>query len=240
MFYQNYGTGFAFVGNQYKLTVSDKEYFIDLLFYHLELRCYIVVELKAREFLPIDAGQLNFYLSAVDDILRKDGDNPTIGIILCQDKDKLVAEYALKDINKPVGVSEYKLLQDIPEYLQSQLPKAEEIELHIKDIEEIEMQPMRENTRPNHWLSVITLKKNSKVTPLQIMEALEKQDIETRPVWKPMHLQPVFKAYDFIKVEDKAVSEDLFERGVCLPSDTKNTEEDMERVIKAIKTLFEK
>ena len=87
-----------------------------------------------------DAGQLNFYLSAVDDILRKDGDNPTIGIILCQDRDKLVAEYALKDINKPVGVSEYKLLQDIPEYLQSQLPKAEEIELHIKDIEEIEKQ----------------------------------------------------------------------------------------------------
>lgn len=83
---------------------------------------------------------MNFYLSAVDDILRKDGDNPTIGIILCQDKDKLVAEYALKDINKPVGVSEYKLLQDIPEYLQSQLPKVEEIELHIKDIEEIEKQ----------------------------------------------------------------------------------------------------
>ena len=144
MFYQNYGTGFAFVGNQYKLTVSDKEYFIDLLFYHLELRCYIVVELNAREFLQIDAGQLNFYLSAVDDILRKDGDNPTIGIILCQDKDKLVAEYALKDINKPVGVSEYKLLQDIPEYLQSKLPRAEEIELHIKDIEEIEKQPDNE------------------------------------------------------------------------------------------------
>ena len=90
--------------------------------------------------MPIDAGQLNFYLSAVDDMLRKEGDNPTIGIILCQDKDKLIAEYALKDINKPVGVSEYKLLQDIPEYLQSQLPKAEDIELHIKDIEEIEKQ----------------------------------------------------------------------------------------------------
>ena len=136
MFYLNCGSGFAFVGNQYKLMISDKEYFIDLLFYHLELRCYIVVELKAREFLPIDVGQLNFYLSAVDDILRKDGDNPTIGIILCQDKDKLVAEYALKDIDKPVGVSEYKILQNIPEYLQSQLPKAEDIELHIKDIEE--------------------------------------------------------------------------------------------------------
>ena len=118
--------------------VSNKEYFIDLLFYHLDLRCYVVVELKAREFLPIDVGQLNFYLSAVDDILRKKGDNPTIGIILCQDKDKLVAEYALKDISKPVGVSEYKILQDIPEYLQLQLPKAEDIELHIKNIEEIE------------------------------------------------------------------------------------------------------
>ena len=108
------------------------------MFYHLELRCYVVVELKAREFLPIDAGQLNFYLSAVDDILRKEGDNPTIGIILCQDKDKLVAEYALKDINKPVGVSEYKLLQDIPEYLQNKLPIVEDIELHIKEIETFE------------------------------------------------------------------------------------------------------
>lgn len=134
------GNGFAFVGNQYKITVSDTDYFIDLLFYHLELRCYVVVELKARKFKPTDAGQLNFYLSAIDDMLRKDGDNPTIGILLCKEKDKLTAEYALKDINKPVGVSEYKLLQDIPEYLQSQLPKAEEIELHIKDIEEIEKQ----------------------------------------------------------------------------------------------------
>lgn len=132
------GNGFAFVGNQYKITVSDIDYFIDLLFYHLELRCYVVVELKARKFKPTDAGQLNFYLSAIDDMLRKAGDNPTIGILLCKEKDKLTAEYALKDINKPVGVSEYKLLQDIPEYLQSQLPKAEDIELHIKDIEEIE------------------------------------------------------------------------------------------------------
>ena len=132
------GNGFAFVGNQYKITVSDTDYFIDLLFYHLELRCYIVVELKARKFKPTDAGQLNFYLSAVDDMLRKEGDNATIGILLCKEKDKLTAEYALKDINKPVGVSEYKLLADIPEYLQTQLPKAEDIEMHIKDIEEIE------------------------------------------------------------------------------------------------------
>lgn len=132
------GNGFAFIGNQYKMTVGNTDYFIDLLFYHLELRCYVVVELKARKFKPTDAGQLNFYLSAIDDILRKEEDNPTIGILLCNEKDKLTVEYALKDINKPVGVSEYKLLQDIPEYLQSQLPKVEDIELHIKSIEEIE------------------------------------------------------------------------------------------------------
>ncbi len=130
------GNGFAFVGNQYKLTVGDKDYFIDLLFYHLKLKCYIVVELKAREFEPTDAGQLNFYLSAIDDLVKDKADNPSIGLLLCKTKDKFTAEYALKDINKPIGVSEYKLLEDIPEYLQSQLPKAEDIELHIQDIEE--------------------------------------------------------------------------------------------------------
>ena len=108
----------------------------------------------------------------------------------------------------------------------------------FKDIEEIEMQPMLENTKPNHWLSVITLKKGSKITPLNIIEALEKENIESRPVWKPMHMQPVFEKCDFIKIEEKPVSDDIFERGVCLPSDTKNTEEDMERIIKVIKSLF--
>ena len=130
------GNGFAFVGNQYKLTVGNKDYFIDLLFYHLKLKCYIVVELKAREFEPTDAGQLNFYLSAIDDLVKDKTDNPSIGLLLCKTKDKFTAEYALKDINKPIGVSEYKLLEDIPEYLQSQLPKAEDIELHIQDIED--------------------------------------------------------------------------------------------------------
>lgn len=145
--------------------------------------------------------------------------------------------YRMSNIVAGIGRGQLKVLE---KRIEQKTKIYETYKEAFKDIEEIEMQPMRENTRPNHWLSVITSKKNSKVTPLQIMEALEKQDIETRPVWKPMHLQPVFKAYDFIKVEDKAVSEDLFERGVCLPSDTKNTEEDMERVIKAIKTLFEK
>ena len=109
----------------------------------------------------------------------------------------------------------------------------------FKEIKDIEMQPIPENTKPNHWLSVITLKEDSKVKPLDIMEALEKENIESRPVWKPMHMQPVFKDYDFIKVEEKPVSEDLFLRGVCLPSDTKMTKEEQERVIGIIKKLFD-
>ena len=108
----------------------------------------------------------------------------------------------------------------------------------FKEISDIKMQPIPENSKPNHWLSVITLDKNSKVKPLDIMEALEKENIESRPVWKPMHMQPVFEKYDFIKVEDKAVSEDLFERGVCLPSDTKMTKEEQETVIDIIKNLW--
>lgn len=132
------GKGFAFVGEQYKITVSGKDYFIDLLFYHLKLKCYVVVELKVREFEPTDAGQLNFYLSAIDDLVKDESDNATIGLLLCKNKDNFTAEYALRNINSPIGVSEYRLLEDIPEYLQSQLPKTEEIELHIKDIEEKE------------------------------------------------------------------------------------------------------
>ena len=108
----------------------------------------------------------------------------------------------------------------------------------FKEIEDIEMEPIPENSKPNHWLSVITLKESSKVKPLDIMEALEKENIESRPVWKPMHMQPVFKDYDFIKVEEDAVSKDLFERGVCLPSDTNMTKEDQERVINIIKNLW--
>lgn len=128
------GTGFSFVGSQYKITVGDKDYFIDLLFYHLKLKAYIVVELKAREFEPTDAGQLNFYLSAIDDLVKDKTDNSSIGLLLCKTKDKFTVEYALKDINKPIGVSEYKLLEDIPEYLKPQLPTTEDIKLHIKDI----------------------------------------------------------------------------------------------------------
>lgn len=106
---------------------------------------------------------------------------------------------------------------------------------------EIKMQPIPKNTKPNHWLSVMTIDKDSKVKPLNIMETLEKENIDSRPVWKPMHLQPVFKGYDFItaKNDGTSVSEDLFNRGVCLPSDTKMTEEEQERVIDIIKKCFE-
>ena len=126
------GTGFAFVGNQYCIEVSGKEYFLDLLFYNTKLRCYVVIELKNTEFRPEYAGKLNFYLSAVDDMLKHETDNPSIGIMLCKTRDKLTAEYALKDINKPIGVSEYKLSDFVPAELISTLPSAEDIEKRIK------------------------------------------------------------------------------------------------------------
>lgn len=111
----------------------------------------------------------------------------------------------------------------------------------LEKVKEIKMQPIQKNTMPNHWLSVMTIDKDSKVKPLNIMETLEKENIDSRPVWKPMHLQPVFKEYDFItaKNDGTSVSEDLFNRGVCLPSDTKMTEEEQERVIDIIKKCFE-
>ena len=126
------GTGFAFVGHQYPIEVDDKEYSIDLLFYNLELRCYVVVELKNTIFKPEYAGKLNFYLSAVDDMLKREFDNPSIGILLCREHGKLTAEYALRDINKPIGVSEYRLSDFVPAELADTLPSAEDIEKRIK------------------------------------------------------------------------------------------------------------
>lgn len=108
----------------------------------------------------------------------------------------------------------------------------------FEDVKEIEMQPTPEGTKPNHWLSTLILKEDSKVKPIDIIEALEKENIESRPVWKPMNLQPVFQKYDFIKVKEDSVAEALFNRGVCLPSDTKMTQEDIDRVVLTIKNLF--
>lgn len=125
-------TGFAFVGEQYHLEISNKDYYLDLLFYNTNLRSYVVIELKNTEFKPEYAGKLNFYLSAVDDILKHPQDNPTIGIILCKTKDSLTAEYALKDMNKPIGVSEYKLSDFVPAEFADTLPSAEDIERRVR------------------------------------------------------------------------------------------------------------
>jgi len=129
------GKGFAFVGRQYQLVVSENEYYIDLLFYHLQLRCFVVVELKAGKFKPEYAGKLNFYLSAVDSQLKHPSDNASIGLILCKDKDKIEAEYALRDIQKPIGISEYLLTQNLPENFKSQLPTVEQLENQLNENE---------------------------------------------------------------------------------------------------------
>lgn len=125
------GAGFAYVGKQVPLQVGERDFFLDLLFYHIHLHCYVVIELKTTDFEPEHTGKLNFYIKAVDEILRQDGDAATIGILLCKDKDKLVAEYALSDINKPMGVSAYQLTQSLPENLQFQLPSIEDIEQEL-------------------------------------------------------------------------------------------------------------
>ena len=127
------GAGFAFVGRQYKLEVSDKDFELDLLFYHLKMRCFVVIDLKKGDFLPEYAGKMNFYCSAVDDILKHETDKPTIGLILCKGKDKIFAEYALRDLNKPIGVSEYELTQMLPDNLKSSLPSIEDIEKEFFD-----------------------------------------------------------------------------------------------------------
>ncbi len=126
------GTGFAFLGNQYHINVGGDDFYIDLLFYNLNLRAYVVIELKTGDFKPEYAGQLNFYLSAVDGILKKEQDNPSIGLLLCKNKNDLVAEYALKDMSKPIGVSEYKITSDLPDSLINQLPSVEDIQKRIK------------------------------------------------------------------------------------------------------------
>ena len=129
------GNGFAFVGRQYHLEIENEDYYIDLLFYNLKVRSYVVVELKTTEFKPEYVGKLNFYLSAVDKYIKDENDNPTFGILLCKDKKRVTAELALKDINKPIGVSEYKILPEIPEFLENTLPSIEDIEKRLEESE---------------------------------------------------------------------------------------------------------
>jgi predicted nuclease of restriction endonuclease-like (RecB) superfamily len=122
------GKGFAFVGRQVHLEVGETDYYLDLLFYHIRLKCYVVIELKNTRFIPEYAGKLNFYLSAVDSLLKSDADNPTIGILLCRDKNKIETEFALRDIHKPMGVSEFTLTETLPDNMKGSLPTVEEIE----------------------------------------------------------------------------------------------------------------
>ncbi len=125
------GAGFAFVGRQVRLEVAGDEFFIDLLFYHTRLKCYVVVDLKAHAFKPEHAGKLNFYLSALDEQMKAADDRPTIGLLLCRTQNQLVAEYALSGIDKPIGVAEYQLVRSLPEPLDSSLPSIEEIEAEL-------------------------------------------------------------------------------------------------------------
>ena len=124
------GKGFAFVGQQYHLDVGGEDYYLDLLFYHLHLRCYVVIDLKVVPFRPEFAGKMNFYLSAVDDQLRHPDDQPSIGLILCKERNRLVVEYALRDTTKPMGVATYRVL---PRKLKGELPTARQIEKGIRE-----------------------------------------------------------------------------------------------------------
>ena len=125
------GAGFAFVGRQVHIEVGGEDFYIDLLFYHLKLRCYVVVELKAGAFKPEHTGQLSFYLSAVDAQVKHADDNPTIGLLLCKSQNRVVAEYALRDINQPIGVAEYQLINALPAQLKTSLPTIEQIEQEL-------------------------------------------------------------------------------------------------------------
>jgi predicted nuclease of restriction endonuclease-like (RecB) superfamily len=126
------GNGFSYVGRQYPLEIGSEDFYMDLLFYHLKLRCFVVIELKAGKFIPEYAGKLNFYLNAVDGTLKHQHDQPTIGILICKEKNKVVAEYALKGLEKPIGVSEYNLTRAIPTNLKGSLPSISEIEKNLK------------------------------------------------------------------------------------------------------------
>jgi predicted nuclease of restriction endonuclease-like (RecB) superfamily len=127
------GAGFAYVGRQVHIEVGGDDFFMDLLFYHLKLHCYVVVELKAGAFKPEHSGQLSFYLSAVDAQMKSEHDNPTIGLLLCKSQNRVVAEYALRDSNKPIGVAEYQLVEALPKELQTSLPSIEQIEQELGD-----------------------------------------------------------------------------------------------------------
>lgn len=125
------GVGFAFVGSQYRLQVGNEDFYIDLLFYHLKLRCFVIIDLKMTEFTPEMSGKMSFYLAAVDDLLRHPGDQPSIGLILCRSKSRTIVEYALRNINRPIGVSTHEIWESLPDTLKNSLPSIEQLELEM-------------------------------------------------------------------------------------------------------------
>lgn len=129
------GAGFAYLGRQVPLQVGERDFVLDLLFYHTHLHCYVVIELKTGDFEPEYAGKLNFYLKAVDELIRREGDQPTIGLLLCKKSDRLIAEWALSDVHKPMGISEYQLSHQLPDEMQSSLPSIEQIETELMNDE---------------------------------------------------------------------------------------------------------
>lgn len=131
------GTGFAYMGNQYRLTIEKTDYFLDMLFYNVHLRCYFVIEIKAVEVKPEHVGKLNFYLAVVDDLLKKPADNPTIGLLLCKKKDKVVAEYSLKRTDGAIGIAEYLLLHELPKDFKQKLPDTNLLETRLAEKMEI-------------------------------------------------------------------------------------------------------
>lgn len=132
------GYGFCFIGNQYRIKLKEKEYFLDLLFYHRILKCLVAVDLKVVGFEPEFAGKMNFYLEVLDDTVKEDSDNPSIGIILCPEKDDIEVEYALRASNKPIGVAEYKLTHQLPEKLKGKIPTKEEIIASLKKVKRLD------------------------------------------------------------------------------------------------------
>ncbi|MGL5613224.1 PDDEXK nuclease domain-containing protein [Cetobacterium sp.] len=176
------GKGFAYVGRQYHLEVGDEDFYIDLLFYHLKLRSYIVIELKTGKFKPEYAGKMNFYLSAVDDLLKHKDDNKSIGIILCKDKNTTIAEYALRDNSKPIGVSEYKL--SLPAELAKELPTVEQLTKLGKNIESF-------NRYDNQILEF--LENEETATTKEISEILNLSDRRVREILKDLQNKNLIK-----------------------------------------------
>ena len=129
------GRGFAFVGSQYPLDIGGEDFYLDLLFYHTQLRCYVVIDLKNGKFKPEYAGKMNFYLNVIDDVLKHPDDQPSIGLILCKDKNEIIAEYSLRGLTKPMGVSEYQLTETLPSELKGKLPTVEELEQELSENE---------------------------------------------------------------------------------------------------------